>query len=59
MTVLIATQNRQIIKSILPKITFNESTKNTCTFKVTESKFKQLYDAVKASGLNPFALMSW
>lgn len=59
MIVLIAKQNESIIKGILPKVTFVESTKNTSTFKVTEKRFKVLYGEVKLLGYNPFSLMSW
>ncbi len=59
MKVLIAEANKEIIKGVLPKVKFEESTKNTCTFKVTEKSFTQLYNEVKFLGYNPFALMSW
>jgi hypothetical protein len=59
MNVLITKANEDIIKGILPKVKFKESTKNTSTFSVTEKKFKELYDEVKTLGYNPFALMVW
>ena len=59
MTILIAIQNQDIIKNILPKVSFTESTKNTCTFKVSEKKFNTLYNEVKLLGYNPYALLAW
>ncbi len=59
MKVLIAKQNEQIIKDILPKVKFEESTKNTSIFKISELKFQKLYSDVKLLGYNPFSLLAW
>lgn len=58
--VLIAKSNKEFIEQLnICTIKFRSSTKNTCTFKISESDFMNLYNKIKASGLNPFALMSW
>jgi hypothetical protein len=56
-TVLITKQNKDYFLSINPKLKFKDLTKNTCCFKT--SKFKQIYDSVKETGNNPFAVMQW
>ena len=58
MTVLIAKQNQEIIKGI-SKVKFIESTKNTCTFNISEKKFLNLLSEIRLLGYNPYALMSW
>jgi hypothetical protein len=59
MNVLIAKQNQDIIKEILPKVEFQDSTTNTCFFKVSEKKFIELRKAVREKGYNPYSLMAW
>lgn len=59
MKILIATENQEIISSILPGVKFTPRTKNTCTFKVPRTKFESLLASVRSMGLNPFALLVW
>jgi len=61
MTILIAKQNEQVIQNIFPakKLKFEESTKNTSTFKVSRNVFNGLFNAVRENGFNPYALMNW
>jgi hypothetical protein len=59
MKVLIVKQNEQIIKNILPKVKFTESTKHTSFFNIKEKTFQKLYQEVKFLGYNPYALMNW
>ena len=59
MTVLILTANRGFFENFNKKIKFTESTINTCTFKITEAKFKLLKDYVREKGQNIFSVMHW
>lgn len=60
MKVLIITANKEIIEGYLRKdLKVTESTKNTCTFNISEKKFQQLYKDVQAADFNPYALMNW
>mgnify|MGYP000337814751 CR=1 FL=1 len=59
MNILIADVNKQVIKDILPKVKFNQSSKHTSTFKVSDQSFLNLYNEVKLLGYNPYALMTW
>ena len=59
MTVLIATANQDIVRGYYKNVVFTESTKHTCTFKVTKAKFQKMLDAGIADGFNIFALFSW
>jgi hypothetical protein len=61
MTILIAKQNEQLIQTIFPvkKLKFEESTKNTSTFKVSENVFNKLFNVVRENGYNPYSLMNW
>lgn len=59
MTVLIAKDNEWFFADIMPTIIFNESTKNTSTFKCSNSEFDLIKTELKNKGMNPYALMSW
>ena len=59
MTVLIAKQNQSVITKFDDKIKFTQNTENTCTFKISEMRFNDLFLYIQHSGYNPFALMSW
>ena len=59
MKVLIIKANQDIIKDILPKVVFIESTANTCIFNVTTKTFIKLRDEVRKLGINPYSLMHW
>ena len=59
MKILIAKQSEEVIKQILPKVKFVESTKNTTEFIVSEKTFHKLYREVKTLGYNPHAFMAW
>jgi hypothetical protein len=59
MKVLIMTSNEQIIRDILPKVKFIESSSHTEFFNVTTKTFEKLYKEVKFLGYNPYALMTW
>ncbi len=58
MIVLIAKQNQDVISKI-HKVNFVESTKTTCTFRVSEKKFLHILSEVTLLGYNPYALMNW
>lgn len=61
MTILIAKQNEQLIQTIfsVKKLKFEESTKNTSTFKVSKNVFNKLFNVVRENGYNPYSLMNW
>lgn len=59
MTILIAKANKDIFTEFDSKINFTESTKNTCTFRMTEKKFIKLRNYIREKGFNPFSLMYW
>ena len=42
MTVLIVNINQDFFTELLPKVKFQPSIKNTCTFQIGEKKFKEL-----------------
>ena len=59
MNVLIVNINQDFFKGLLPKIKFQPSTKNTCTFQIGEKKFKELLETLRARKINPYSVMSW
>jgi hypothetical protein len=59
MNVLIATANSSIFTKHLPKLKINPATTNTSTFSISEAKFKELRDKLRAEGYNPYAIMAW
>ena len=60
MKILIAKQNEQLIqKFFVKKLVFEESTKNTSTFKISKNAFGKLFNLVRENGYNPYALMNW
>jgi len=59
MRVLITKVNQPFFLDFDSKLKFKESTKNTCTFNITEEKFIKLKEYVRSTGNNPFAIMSW
>ena len=61
MIVLIAKQNEELIQSMIPnkKLKFEESTKNTSTFKVSKNVFNKLFNELRYQNYNPYALMTW
>jgi hypothetical protein len=61
MIVLIAKQNEDLIQSMIPnkKLKFEESTKNTTTFKVSKNVFNTLFNELRYQNYNPYALMTW
>ena len=58
MKVLIAKQNEEFFKGFDSKLKFTESTTNTSTFTITQTKFEKLRDWVRKQGYNPFSLMA-
>jgi hypothetical protein len=59
MVVLIAKVNIPYFKEFDNKLVFQDNTTNTCTFKISDLKFKKLYLYIKEKGDNPYSLMSW
>ena len=59
MRVLITKQNIPYFQSMLPKRKYTESTKNTCTFQISQKKFEELKTKLRELGQNPYALMHW
>lgn len=59
MRVLITNVNKDYFKSILPKIEFKDSTKNTSTFECSKKQFEKVCNKVKEDGYNIYAVMSW
>ena len=59
MVVLITKQNIPFFEEFDKKLKFEESTKNTCTFKISDKKFMELRNHIREKGLNPYALMMW
>lgn len=59
MQVLIAKQNEDFFRELLPKVVFTPSTEHTSTFNITPKAFLKLRDKLRAKKLNPYALMSW
>ena len=57
MKILIAKENENIIRKFKRNVVFEESTRNTSTFEITESQFQKLAQTVKENGYNPYALM--
>lgn len=59
MTVLIATANQGFFETFDPKLKFELSSTNTCTFKISSAKFEKLRTHIREQKLNPYALMYW
>ena len=60
MKVLITNNNIDLVQKLAPvKLTFEMSTLNTSTFKITEKSFIKLRDNVRTQGINPYSLLSW
>lgn len=59
MNILITKQNQNFFLDFDKKLKFEDKTKNTCTFKVSNKKFYKLLDWIRAKGLNPYALIAW
>jgi hypothetical protein len=59
MTVLITKQNADFFLGLNPKLKFQESTKTTCTFKISEKKFTELYNELIRLSVNPYEAMYW
>lgn len=60
MTVLITKQNVPFFMELtgLKESQFKSETKNTCTFRLSQERFEELYRRVSRFD-NPYALMSW
>ena len=59
MTVLIAKMNQKMVLDYYPDTVFEESTKNTSTFKISAKKFDELCGNLKIAGYNIYALFTW
>ena len=59
MKVLIAKQNQQIVAKLQGVTKFEESSQNTCIFKISKNRFNKLFNDLRANGYNPYAFMNW
>ena len=59
MKVMIAKANQDIILGFNPKVKFEEASKNTCIFKISEKKFAEMIQKATEAGYNRFALFYW
>lgn len=59
MTVLIVKANIGFFQKEFGIKEFKSASENTCTFQVTDGRFKKMINLIRAKGLNPYAIMSW
>lgn len=61
MTIIIATQNERFFMEQMRTKTLNVigKTAHTMHVKLSQKRFNTLYQRIKESGNNPYALMSW
>lgn len=59
MKVLITNINIDYFKSLEPTVKIEPSTRNTSIMTCTPKKFEKIRAAIRESGNNPYALMSW